>query len=329
MKKTQIRNSLLLLLTATIWGTAFVAQSVGMEYVEAFTFTFARSIVGGIVLIPCIWFLRWLKKREKKASTAVVQGAGDMDSSVAALSSGMTSSDMADSKRPFVTKVEWIGGICCGLALCAASNFQQIGIAYTTVGKAGFITALYVVIVPIMGLFFKKRVSFIVWICVVLSVMGLYLLCMTEGSLTLAYGDLLVLICAVLFSVHIMVIDHFSPQGDGVVMSCIQFFVCGIVSGIIMLFVETPSLENIMAAAMPILYAGVLSSGVAYTLQIVGQKDMNPTVASLILCLESVVSALAGWLILHEALTARELLGCVLMFVAIVLAQVPMPERKK
>lgn len=306
MKKTQIRNSLLLLLTATIWGTAFVAQSVGMEYVEAFTFTFARSIVGGIVLIPCIWFLRWLKGREKK-----------------------TSCDVTCAKRPHITKIEWIGGICCGLALCAASNFQQIGIAYTTVGKAGFITALYVVIVPIMGLFFKKRVSFVVWICVVLSVIGLYLLCMTEGSLTLAYGDLLVLICAVLFSVHIMVIDHFSPQGDGVVMSCIQFFVCGIVSGIIMLFVETPSLENIMAAAMPILYAGVLSSGVAYTLQIVGQKDMNPTVASLVLCLESVVSALAGWLILHEALTARELLGCVLMFAAIVLAQVPMPERSK
>ena len=335
MKKTQIRNSLLLLLTATIWGTAFVAQSVGMEHVEAFTFTFARSIVGGIVLIPCIWFLRWLKRREKAASVGVVQSAGTMEpcgatpSSGVAESQGMASRDVMYAKRPLVTKVEWTGGICCGLALCAASNFQQIGIAYTTVGKAGFITALYVVIVPIMGLFFKKRVSFIVWICVVLSVIGLYLLCMTEGSLTLAYGDLLVLICAILFSVHIMVIDHFSPQGDGMVMSCIQFFVCGIVSGIIMLFVETPSLENILAAAMPILYAGVLSSGVAYTLQIVGQKDMNPTVASLILCLESVVSALAGWLILHEALTVRELIGCVLMFAAIVLAQVPMPERQK
>lgn len=318
MKKTQIRNSLLLLLTATIWGTAFVAQSVGMDYVEAFTFTFARSIIGGIVLIPCIWFLRWLKERENKVSVTMAEGVSDV-----------TSCNVMGTKRTLITKIEWIGGICCGLALCAASNFQQIGIAYTTVGKAGFITALYVVIVPIMGLFFKKRVSFVVWICVVLSVIGLYLLCMTEGSLTLAYGDLLVLICAILFSVHIMVIDYFSPKGDGVVMSCIQFFVCGIVSGIIMLFVETPSISNMMAAAMPILYAGVLSSGVAYTLQIVGQKDMNPTVASLILCLESVVSALAGWLILHEALTARELLGCVLMFVAIVLAQVPMPERKK
>lgn len=302
MKKTQVKNSLLLLLTATIWGTAFVAQSVGMDYVEPFTFTFARSIIGGIVLIPCICFLRWLKKREDKD---------------------------AGANRPLVTKIEWIGGICCGLALCAASNFQQIGISYTTVGKAGFITALYVVIVPIMGLFFKRKVSFVVWICVALSVIGLYLLCMTEGSFTLAYGDLLVLICAILFSIHIMVIDHFSPKGDGVVMSCIQFFVCGIVSGIIMLFEESPDLGNIMAAKMPILYAGVLSSGVGYTLQVVGQKGMNPTIASLIMCLESVVSVLAGWLILGEALSNRELLGCVLMFVAIVLAQMPMPARKK
>lgn len=301
MKKTQIRNSLLLLLTATIWGTAFVAQSVGMEYVEPFTFTCVRSIIGGFVLIPCIWFLRKLKMKEEKTSIV--------------------------ASRPLVTKVELIGGICCGIALCVASNAQQLGIVHTTVGKAGFITALYVVIVPIMGLFFKKRVSFVVWICVVLSVIGLYLLCMTEGSFTLAYGDFLVLICAILFSIHILVIDYFSPRGDGVVISCIQFFVCGILSGIIMLFAENPELGNILAAKGPILYAGVLSSGVAYTLQIVGQKDMNPTVASLILCLESVVSALAGWIILNQALTERELFGCVLMFAAIVLAQMPMPKK--
>lgn len=294
MNKTQLRNSLLLLLTATIWGTAFVAQSVGMDYVEPFTFTCVRSLIGGLVLIPCIWFLRRWKKQETTT---------------------------------LVTKTELLGGIFCGIALFAASNFQQFGILHTTVGKAGFITALYVVIVPIFGLFFRKRVSFLVWICVVLSVIGLYLLCMTEGSLTLAYGDLLVLICAVLFSVHIMVIDYFSPKGDGVVISCIQFFVCGLLSGIVMLFVENPTVGNIWAAKMPILYAGVLSSGVAYTLQIVGQKDMNPTVASLILCLESVVSALAGWLILKEALTARELLGCALMFAAIVLAQLPVASK--
>lgn len=301
MNKLQVRNSLLLLLTATIWGTAFVAQSVGMDYVEPFTFTCVRSIIGGIVLIPCIWFLRKLKAGEGKVSES----------------------------RPLVTKDEWIGGICCGIALFAASNFQQIGIMHTTVGKAGFITALYVVIVPIMGLFFKKKVSFVVWISVALSVVGLYLLCMTEGSFALAYGDLLVLICAILFSVHIMIIDYFSPKGDGVVISCIQFFVCGILSGIIMLFVESPEMGNILEAKLPILYAGVLSSGVAYTLQIIGQKNMNPTVASLILCLESVVSALAGWLILDEALTPRELFGCLLMFAAIVLAQVPVKRKRE
>lgn len=300
MKKTQIRNSLLLLLTATIWGTSFVAQSVGMDYIGPITFTFLRNITGGLFLIPCIWLMRKGKNKE------------------AAL-----------ENRPIVTKDEWIGGIWCGVALCAAGNFQQIGIAHTTVGKAGFITALYVVIVPLLGLFIKKKVPKVVWLCVVLSVIGLYLLCMTEGSFSLAYGDLLVFICAIMYSVHILIIDYFSPKGDGVVMSCIQFLVCGILSGIIMFFVEEFSLKNVLAAAFPILYAGVLSSGVGHTLQIVGQKDMNPTVASLILCLESVVSALAGWLILHETLTSRELFGCVLMFVAIVLAQIPIPNKKK
>ncbi len=309
MNKTEIRNSFLLLLTATIWGTAFVAQSVGMDYVEPFTFTCVRSIIGGLVLIPCICFLRQWKARETEKEHQAMQCVAVPN----------------EINRPLVTKVELIGGICCGLALFAASNLQQVGIVYTTVGKGGFITALYVVIVPMIGLFFKKRVSVTVWICVALSVIGLYLLCMTESSFTLAYGDFLVLLCAILFAVHIMVIDYFSPKGDGVIIACIQFFVCGLLSGITMMIVENPTVENILAAKLPILYAGVLSSGVAYTLQIVAQKGMNPTVASLILCLESVVSALAGWLILNEALTAREMFGCVLMFAAIVLAQVPFP----
>lgn len=292
MKKTQIGNSLLLLLTATIWGSAFVAQSVGLEYVGPFTFTAIRSIIGGLVLIPCIFLLKkW--------------------------------------KKGFATKIEWIGGICCGIALCAASNFQQVGMQYTTVGKAGFITALYVVIVPILGLFLRKRVSIIVWFCVALSVSGLYLLCIPKGEFSLSSGDLLVLVCALLFSVHILVIDYFSPKGDGVVISCIQFFVCGILSGIVMLFTENPNVENIMAAKTAILYAGVLSSGVAYTLQVVAQKNVNPTVASLIMCLESVVAVLAGWLILHEVMTIREFVGCALMFIAIVFAQIPMPQKKK
>ena len=288
-------NSFLLFLTACIWGSAFVAQSVGMDFVEPFTFTFARSIIGGLVLIPCIPFLRKLR----------------------------------NEKRTGITKVEWIGGLLCGVALFAASNMQQLGIVHTTVGKSGFITALYVVIVPIMGIFLRKKMPRIIWFCVALSVVGLYLLCMTGESFSLNYGDLLTLICAILFSVHILIIDYYSPQGDGVVISCIQFFTCGVLSAIVMLFAESPSVTNIFAAKWPILYAGVLSSGVAYTLQVVAQKNVNPTVASLILCLESVVSAIAGWLILHETLTARELLGCGLMFVAIVLAQVPIPERKK
>ena len=190
MKKTQFRNSMLLLLTATIWGTSFVAQSVGMDYIGPITFTFLRNITGGLFLIPCIWLMR--KRNEKNA-------------------------EVAQTKRPMVTKDEWIGGIWCGIALCAAGNFQQIGLAHTTVGKAGFITALYVVIVPLLGLFVKKKVPKVVWFCVVLSVVGLYLLCMTEGSFTLAYGDFLVFICAVMYSVHILIIDYFSPKGDGVV----------------------------------------------------------------------------------------------------------------
>ena len=169
----------------------------------------------------------------------------------------------------------------------------------------------------------------IIWFCVLLSVVGLYLLCMTGESFALNYGDFLTLICAILFSIHIMIIDYYSPKGDGVIISCIQFFTCGMLSAIVMFFAEAPSMINIVAAKWPILYAGVLSSGVAYTLQVVAQKNVNPTVASLILCLESVISAIAGWLILNETLTPRELLGCGLMFIAIVLAQIPMPEREK
>ena len=299
MNKTQVRNSFLLLLTAIIWGSAFVAQSVGMDYVQPFTFTFTRSIIGGVVLIPVIALLRKTDSIKSEARSARNKG---------------------------ITKYEWLGGVCCGIALCAASNFQQSGMFHTTVGKAGFITALYVVIVPILGLFLKKRVPILIWFCVVLSVVGLYLLCMPKGSFVLAQGDVLVLICALLFSFHILIIDYFSPKGDGVVISCIQFFVCGILSGIIMLFVENPSLANIMDAKWSILYAGALSSGVAYTLQVVAQKGVNPTVASLILCLESVVAVLAGWLILGDKLTSRELAGCLLMFVAIVLAQLPISD---
>lgn len=299
MKRMQMRNSFLLLLTATIWGVAFVAQSVGMEYVEPFTFNAVRSIIGGLVLIPCIFFLDRKKSGQEKALK------------------------MRKQER----KMLLTGGVCCGVCLFSASNFQQFGIRYTTVGKAGFITACYIVIVPVIGIFLKKACGRLLWVSVAMAVVGLYFLCMTE-SLTIGKGDFLVFICALLFSLHILVIDYFSPRTDGVKMSCIQFFVCGILSGIAMLFTEEPHLTGIFAAWMPILYAGVMSCGVAYTLQIVGQKGMNPTVASLILSLESCISVLAGWLILGQKLSAREFIGCLIMFGAIILAQLPGKQKK-
>lgn len=299
MKKESIpvRNSLLLLLTATIWGVAFVAQSVSMDYIGGFTFNAVRNLIGALALLPVIWGLG-------KAGSARVQD-----------SSSPTPSD----RKTLIT-----GGICCGILLCLASNFQQFGIKYTTVGKAGFITACYIIIVPVIGIFLKKKCGPFIWIAVLLSLGGLYLLCLKPGEgFAIGKGELLVLICAVLFSLHILVIDHFSPLVDGVKMSCIQFLVCGILSGVPALLFESPDLSSILAAKIPILYAGVMSCGVAYTLQIVGQKGMNPTVASLILSLESCISVIAGWLILGQALSSREIFGCVLMFGAIILAQLP------
>lgn len=208
------------------------------------------------------------------------------------------------------------------MALCVASNLQQIGIQYTTVGKAGFITALYIVLVPIFGIFLKKKAGVRIWISVAISVAGLYLLCITD-KLVLAKGDILVLLCAVVFTIHILVIDYFSPKADGVRIACTQFFITGVLSAIPMFLFETPRLSDIFAAAAPVLYAGVLSSGVAYTLQIVAQKDADPTVASLILSLESVFSVLGGWVILGQKLSIREIAGCILMFSAIILAQLP------
>lgn len=214
------------------------------------------------------------------------------------------------------------GGIACGVLLFTAGSLQQAGIQYTTAGKAGFITAFYIVIVPVLGIFLHKKIKWKVWMAVLLALVGLYFLCITE-SFSIGKGDILVFLCALVFSVHILVIDHFSPKVDGVKMSCIQFFVSGILSLPFMFVLETPRLVAVAAAWMPLLYAGVLSCGVAYTLQILGQKNVNPAVASLILSLESCFSVLAGWIILGERLSFRESLGCILMFLAIILAQLP------
>lgn len=298
--KTQtakFRSPLLLLLTAAVWGIAFVAQSVGMDYVGPFTFSFSRNLLGCASLLPIIWFL----------------GRKNADKS-----SGLTAEEKKAGRKTLLT-----GGVCCGIVLFIASNLQQVGIQYTSVGKAGFITACYIVIVPILGLFMKKKSSPFIWAAVVLALIGLYLLCITE-SFSIGLGDLLMLLCAFTFSLHILVIDHFSPLVDGVKMSCIQFLVCGLLSAVAALIAgETISLTNLLHAWQPIVYAGVMSCGVGYTLQIVGQKDMNPTVASLILSLESCFSVLAGWIILGQRLSAREILGCVTMFGAIILAQLP------
>ena len=297
---------MLLLLTAAIWGVAFVAQSVGMDYVGPFTFNTVRSLLGGIVLIPCIVLLKRIDVGSKDTAGAAEHASGDP----------------AGQRKVLLT-----GGVACGVLLCIASNLQQFGIMYTSVGKSGFITAMYIVLVPVLGIFLKKKAGIKIWCSVAIAVGGLYLLCMTDSGFSIQKGDLLLLLGAVIFSFHILTIDYFSPKVDGVKMSCIQFFTCGILSMVCMFLFEQPQIGAILQAWMPIVYAGVLSCGVAYTLQIVGQKGMNPTVASLILSMESVISVIAGWLILHQKLSGRELLGCVLMCAAIILVQLPERER--
>ncbi len=287
-----LRGNLMLMLTALIWGTAFVAQSVGMDYIGPYTFLCTRSIIGGIFLIPCMIFLKKFNNRE-----------GGLE------------------KKQDVKKLI-TGGIFCGIALFTASSLQQIGIIYTSVGKAGFITALYIILVPILGLILGKKAGIKVWIAVLMSLFGLYMLCVNEGF-SINKGDILLFLCAVFFAVHILVIDYFSSKVDGVKMSCIQFFVCGIISAVFMFIFEKWDINAVINAAMPILYAGVMSSGIAYTLQIVAQKYTEPVVASLIMSLESVFAVLGGWIILHEVLSFKEMAGCILVFTGIILTQLP------
>jgi len=293
MSKRLIGNALLTL-AAFIWGTAFVAQSMGMDYLEPFTFNSIRSVIGGLALLPVITIMH----RGRAPHT------------------------------PAVKRNTWVGGLLCGVVLFFASSFQQIGIQFTTVGKASFITTLYIVLVPLVGLFLGKRVKPMLWVAVALAAAGLFLLCFASAGegFTIQMGDLLILCCAFLFTAHILVIDHFSPRVDCVQMACMQFFVAGGLGLVCMVLFEHPELSMILSCWAPILYAGLLSSGVAYTLQIVGQRNTNPTVASLIFSLEAVFGSLAGWLLLGERFTSREFAGAALMFTAILLAQ--LPERK-
>ena len=310
----KLKNALLLALTAFIWGTAFVAQSVGMDYIGPFTFNGIRSFIGALTLVPCILVQKGIRGRDKRTSqsTSIIERTSGSEK---------ISENTIDMHNGNIKELI-VGGLFCGILLFAATSIQQAGIKYTSAGKAGFITACYIVIVPLIGIFMKKTSGWKIWAAVVLALAGLYCLCITDGF-SVGKGDVLILLCAIGFSAHIMVIDYFSPRVNGIALSCIQFLVCAVVSLPFMFSLEHPEIAAILSAWLPILYAGVLSCGVAYTLQIIGQRNVNPTIASLILSLESCFSVLAGWVILHENLSIKESAGCVLMFAAIILAQLP------
>ena len=287
----KMKANLLLFIAAFIWGTAFVAQKSGGA-IGSFTFNGIRTFIGGLVLLPLVI-------RNHK-----------------------------DKSLPLFTKEELTGGIVCGFFLFVAASLQQFGLAYTTAGKAAFITTLYVVFCPILSLIVhKKKTRPLVWLCVVLDVIGLYLLCMTDASFSIQIGDTLVILCAVAFAGQMVAVDNFIDRIDGIKLSCIQFLFSGLLGIICMFIFEGPvSISNIMTAWFPILYAGVISCGIAYTFQVLGQKEATPTIAALILCLESVFGVLAGAVILGETMTMREIFGCIIMFAAVVISN--LPEKK-
>ena len=295
---TQTKNSLLLILCSFIWGFAFVAQSSGSG-MGAYSFLAGRSWLAVLVLIPTMYVFDALHRR-----------AG---------------APYGWPKAKKDRKTLLTAGVVCGTFLFLASAAQQMGIILNpSTAKAGFLTAMYVVLVPVFGLALGRRNSARLWLSMVIAVAGLYLLCMKNGFGSIESSDWILLSCAVLFSFQIMAVDHFSPQMDGVRLSLVEFFVVSVESTVAAFLFEQPAMAEFATYAMPILYCGIMSSGVAYTLQILGQRDLNPAVASLIMCLESVFSALGGWLLLHQNLSFRESTGCVLLFAAVVLAQLPL-----
>ena len=280
-----------------IWGLAFVAQSIGADYVGPFTFNAMRFFVGAVAIFA---LMPLLGKTEKSEGV-----------------------EFKGTKKDLL-----IGGVLCGIAMTAATNLQQFALAETSAGKAGFITALYIVIVPILEIFLKKKVPAKTWISVLLAVFGLYFLCITD-ELKIGKSDFCIILCALIFAVHIMVIDHYSEKVSGVKLSFVQFTVAFILSFICMLFTEKPSFEAIKACLLSILYLGIFSSGIGYTLQILAQRGSNPAVVSILLSLESVFSVLGGALILHQTLTGREYLGCFLMLIAVIIVQIPLGNGDK
>lgn len=306
MNKRKLLSNIVLLTAALVWGFAFVFQEQAAQYVGTFTVNATRSLVATVALIPLILFT------SKKSGRPILEHT--------------------KAQRNLMIK----SGVLCGTFLCLSSSLQQFGISIypddaAVSARSGFITALYVIVVPIIGvLFFKRKVNISVWISVFVAVAGLYLLCGTNGISGIYLGDVLVLCCAVSFSLQILCVDHFIDRVDPIKLSAIQFFTCGVESLILMFIFEDPTMSDIMLASKAILYLGIMSSGVGYTLQIIGQKySDNPTVASILMSLESVFAALGGWLIMSKALSGVEIIGCVVMFFAIVLAQLPAKEKSK
>ncbi len=291
------------MLTALIWGTAFVFQRVGMESIEPITFNAARMALATIAT----GLVAFLTQRKGQNS-----------------SENRTAVEQKQYKRNTI-----IGGICCGCFLSLGSILQQMGLVYTTAGKAGFITAMYMLLVPIIGfVFFKKKNTWLVWLSVLLGVVGMYFLCIS-GELRLSYGDALVCICAVFFSCHILCCDHFARRGNPIWISAIQFATVTVISSVAAMIAEEPSVEKLVSATIPIIYCGIVSGGIGYTLQIVAQKYTDPTIASLLMSMESVFAVIAGAILLHEHMSIRELSGCVIMFAAIVLVQIPLPKGRR
>ncbi|MBQ7637408.1 MAG: DMT family transporter [Clostridia bacterium] len=296
MKKTQFKGVIILFITAFIWGSAFVAQSVGMDSVEAFTFNGIRTLMGAAVLLPIV-------------AVRDFKGIKDLSSE-------------EREKRKAKSRAEWKNGFLLGLTLCVASNLQQSAFNYSTPGKIAFITALYMLFVPLIGLFAGKKAPWLTWVCVAAGAVGLYFLSIPEGDFTgINRGDLLSLLCAFFFAVQITLVDRYTENTDPVKLSFVQFLTAGSISCVLMFIFESPSVLAINAAIIPLLYSGLLSCGIAYTFQVVGQKYTEPTLASLIMCMESVFGVLSAAVILRQIPSGREIIGCALMFAAIIAAQ--------
>lgn len=308
-KSNNLRSSVYLSVTAIIWGVAFVFQSMGNDSMGPFTFTASRYFLGFLFLVP-ILLIKYFHP------------------------GFLADSDEIPLKK-IPKRLTLVGGILCGLALGTASIFQQYGLKYTSVGKAGFITTLYIILTPILGLFLRRRCHFTVWIGAFAAICGMYLLCVKDGFY-IESGDLLVFICAVFFSIHIMIIDCFAPKTNGVLLSCIQFLVSSFICGALALFFENPSFEQLQGGLISILYTGIMSSGVAYTMQILGQRNFNPTIAAMIMSFESVISAVAGFfawkwnfLTQDQSLTGLQIAGCVIVFAAVIFVQLPIGKFKR